>query len=327
MRESAFVKANISKWEEFERLIATNEKKDPDQLADLFVQLTDDLSYAKTHYHKSDITVYLNNLATKVHQSIYRNKKESKNRFVSFWKYELPEIFYEHRKQFLYAFLIFGLSVAVGAFSAANEDSFVRLILGDAYINMTLENIDSGEPMGVYGSMAQIDMFFAITFNNIRVSFMVFAAGIILSIGSGILLFKNGIMLGSFQYFFFTKGLLLQSALTIWIHGTIEIASIIIAGGAGILVGNSFLFPGTYSRLESLKMGASKGMKVIVGLIPLFIIAGFLESYVTRLFGMPDILKALIILASLAFIIFYVIIYPKRLYKHEIGRASCRERV
>jgi len=316
MRESAFVKANISKWEEFERLIATNAKKDPDQLADLFVQLTDDLSYAKTHYQKSDITVYLNNLATKVHQSIYRNKKESKNRFISFWKYELPEIFYEHRKQFLYAFLIFGLSVALGAFSAANEDSFVRLILGDAYINMTLENIDSGEPMGVYGSMAQIDMFFAITFNNIRVSFLVFAAGILLSIGSGILLFKNGIMLGSFQYFFFTKGLLLQSALTIWIHGTIEIASIIIAGGAGILVGNSFLFPGTYSRLASLKMGASKGMKVIVGLIPLFIIAGFLESYVTRLFGMPDILKALIILASLALIIFYVIIYPKRLYKH-----------
>lgn len=316
MRESAFVKANISKWEELERLIATNAKKDPDQLADLFVQLTDDLSYAKTHYQKSDITVYLNNLATKVHQSIYRNKKESKNRFISFWKYELPEIFYEHRKQFLYAFLIFGLSVALGAFSAANEDSFVRLILGDAYINMTLENIDSGEPMGVYGSMAQIDMFFAITFNNIRVSFLVFAAGILLSIGSGILLFKNGIMLGSFQYFFFTKGLLLQSALTIWIHGTIEIASIIIAGGAGILVGNSFLFPGTYSRLASLKMGASKGMKVIVGLIPLFIIAGFLESYVTRLFGMPDILKALIILASLALIIFYVIIYPKRLYKH-----------
>jgi uncharacterized membrane protein SpoIIM required for sporulation len=316
MRESAFVKANISKWEEFERLIATNAKKDPDQLADLFVQLTDDLSYAKTHYPKSDITVYLNNLATKVHQSIYRNKKESKNRFVSFWKYELPEIFYEHRKQFLYAFLIFGLSVVLGAFSAANEDSFVRLILGDAYINMTLENIDSGEPLGVYGTMAQLDMFFAITFNNIRVSFLVFAAGIVLSIGSGILLFKNGIMLGSFQYFFFTKGLLLQSVLTIWIHGTIEIASIIIAGGAGILVGNSVLFPGTYSRLESLKMGASKGMKVIVGLIPLFIIAGFLESYVTRLFGMPDILKAMIILASLAFIIFYVIIYPKRLYKH-----------
>jgi len=320
MRESAFVKANISKWEEFESLISSKNKKDPDQLADLFVQLTDDLSYAKTHYPKSDITVYLNNLATKVHQSIYRNKKESKNRFVSFWKYELPKIFFEHRKQFLYAFIIFALSVAIGAFSAANEDSFVRLILGDAYINMTLENIDSGEPMGVYGKMARIDMFFAITFNNIRVSFMVFAAGIVLSIGSGILLFKNGIMLGSFQYFFFTKGLLLQSALTIWIHGTIEIASIIIAGGAGILVGNSFLFPGTYSRLESLKRGASKGMKVIVGLIPLFIIAGFLESYVTRLFGMPDVLKALIILTSLAFIVFYVIVYPNRLYKHEFKR-------
>ena len=304
MRESAFVRANISKWEEFENLISSKVKKNPDQLANLFVQLTDDLSYAKTHYPKSNITGYLNNLATKVHQSIYRNKKEGKNRFVTFWKFELPLIFFEHQKQFLYAFIIFAMSTVLGVFSAANEDSFVRLILGDAYVNMTLENIESGEPMGVYGSMAQIDMFFAITFNNIRVSFLVFAAGIVLSVGSAILLFKNGVMLGSFQYFFYTKGLLLQSALTIWIHGTIEISSIIIAGGAGILVGNSFLFPGTYSRLESLKIGASKGMKVIMGLMPLFIIAGFLESYVTRLFGMPNILKALIILASLTFIIF-----------------------
>ena len=316
MRESAFVKANISKWEEFESLISSKAKKDPDQLAALFIQLTDDLSYAKTNYPKSDITIYLNNLATKVHQSIYRNKKERKNRFVAFWKFELPHIFFEHRRQFLYAFVIFALSTALGAFSSAYDDSFLRLIVGDTYVNMTLENIEKGEPMGVYGSMAQVDMFFAITFNNIRVSFMVFAAGIVLSIGSGILLFRNGVMLGSFQHFFYAKGLFLQSALTIWIHGTIEIASIILAGGAGLLVGNSFLFPGTYSRLESLKRGAVKGMKVIMGLMPLFIIAGFLESFVTRLTHMPDILKALIILSSLAFIIYYVIIYPNQLYRN-----------
>lgn len=322
MRESAFVKANISKWEEFERLIASKAKKDPDVLADLFIQLTDDLSYAKTHYPKSDVTGYLNNLSTKVHQYIYRNKKERQNRFVEFWKRELPLIFWEHRKAFGTSLLFFLGACIVGAFSAALDDNFVRLILGDTYVNMTLNNIDKGVPMGVYGEMAQVDMFFAITFNNVRVSFIAFAFGILASVGTVYLLFRNGVMLGSFQYFFYSKGLLLTSVLTIWIHGTIEIISIIMAGGAGLIMGNSMLFPGTYTRLESLRRGALTGAKVVLGLVPMFILAGFLESYVTRLFDMPDLIKVMIILGSLAFMIYYIILYPRKLFKNGVPTAD-----
>ena len=309
------MKANISKWEEFESLISAKVKKDPDQLADLFIQLTDDLSYAQTHYPKADITVYLNNLSTKVHQYIYRNRKERKNRFVEFWKLELPKIFWEHRKEFRNALMFFVGACIIGAFSAANDDAFVRLILGDQYVNMTLSNIERGVPLGVYGKMAQADMFVYITFNNIRVSFIAFAFGIIASIGTVFMLFQNGVMLGSFQYFFYSKGLLVTSLLTIWIHGTIEIISIVVAGGAGLIMGNSMLFPGTYTRMESLKKGALTGAKVVLGLVPMFILAGFLESYVTRLFGMPDFVKALIIFASLAFMIYYIILYPRKLFK------------
>lgn len=316
MRESAFVKANISKWEKFESLITSKQKKDPDELAELFIQLTDDLSHARTHYPKSDITVYLNNLSTKVHQDIYRNKKERKSRFVRFWKYELPEIFWLHRKEFLYSFIFFFSACLIGAFSAAHDPDFVRLILGDSYVNMTLENMENGEPLGVYGSMAQTDMFFTITFNNVRVSFIAFAFGIVASAGSVYLLFNNGVMLGSFQYFFYAKGYLLTSILTIWIHGTIEITSIVMAGGAGLIMGNSLLFPGTLPRGVSLRNGALKGAKVVLGLVPLFVIAGFLESFVTRLFGMPDILKASIILISLISMIYYIIIYPRKLYRN-----------
>ncbi|MEC7754513.1 stage II sporulation protein M [Roseivirga sp. UBA1976] len=318
MRESVFVKANISKWEKFESLISSKEKKDPDELASLFIQLTDDLAFARTHYPKSDVTSYLNNLSTKVHQDIYRNKKERKNRFVRFWKYELPEIFWAHRKEFMASFLFFLVSCIIGAFSAAQDQSFVRLILGDTYVNLTLENIEKGEPMGIYGSMAQTDMFFAITFNNIRVSFVAFAFGIASSVGTVYLLFRNGVMLGSFQYFFYSKGLLLTSVLTIWIHGTIEIISIIMAGGAGLIMGNSWMFPGTLPRLHSLRQGALKGAKVVLGLVPLFIIAGFLESFVTRLFGMPNVLKATIIVLSLISMVYYIILYPRKLYKNGV---------
>lgn len=315
MRESAFVRANINKWEEFERLISSSRKKDPDQLADLFIHLTDDLAYARTHYPKSDITQYLNNLSTKVHSSIYRNKKQSQSRFVRFWKLELPKIFYTHRKQFGYAFVIFFLSCLIGAFSAANESTFLRIAIpnGDAYVDMTLENIEKGEPMGVYGDTPQVDMFFYITFNNIRVSFFAFAAGVLFSVGTGLILFTNGVMLGAFQYFFYSKGFFLTSVLTIWIHGTIEIISIVMAGGAGMIMGNSILFPGTLSRMESLQKGALTGAKVVLGLVPLFITAGFLESFVTRLTHWPNFVKAFIILGSLAFMIYYIVIYPRQL--------------
>ncbi|MDH5398203.1 MAG: stage II sporulation protein M [Cyclobacteriaceae bacterium] len=326
MRRAAFVKNNQQRWKQFEDVVQGRLKVNPDKLAELFIQVTDDLAYSNTQYPDSDTTTYLNNLASRLHLEIYRNKKEDKTRIITFWTEELPLVLYRTRKPLLYSLIIFLLAAAIGAVSAANDETFVRLILSDQYVDMTLENIEKGEPMGVYGSMARADMFFAITLNNIMVSFRTFIWGgflgpmplfVFLSFGTGFILLQNGIMLGAFQYFFFTKGLLMESALIIWLHGTIEISSIIIAGGAGILAGNSLLFPGTYSRLESFKHGLRDGIKIIIGLVPLFILAGFIESFVTRLFEMPLILKVLIILGSLAFVVFYFIIYPRKVYlKH-----------
>ena len=189
---------------------------------------------------------------------------------------------------------------------------------------MTLENIENGEPMGVYGKMQQFDMFLGITLNNVFVSFRAFIWGgimgsmplfLFLSFGTGLILMYNGIMLGSFQYFFYEQGLFMESFLTIWIHGTIEISAIIMAGAAGIVAGNSLLFPGTYSRYASFRRGFRDGMKIIVGLVPLFIAAGFIESYITRLFDMPDLLKAAIIFASFGFILYYFVLYPRKVAK------------
>jgi uncharacterized membrane protein SpoIIM required for sporulation len=144
----------------------------------------------------------------------------------------------------------------------------------------------------------------------VRVSFFTFAAGVFSPLGTIYFLFKNGIMLGAFQYFFYHHHILLESFLTIWIHGTLEISAIIIAGAAGIVVGNGWLFPKTYSRMESFKMGAIRGGKIIVGLVPIFIVAGFLESFVTRHTEMPNLLKISIIILSALFIIYYFVIYP-----------------
>jgi uncharacterized membrane protein SpoIIM required for sporulation len=313
MREAAFIRQNKDKWKQYE----TEASSDPDVLADRFIALTDDLSFARTFYPESDITYYLNNLTGQVHQAIYKNKKEKKNRFVMFWKAELPVLLHYHRRQLFFAFLIFALACGIGALSAAYDDTFVRLILGDSYVNKTISNIQQGDPMAVYKQQGEMPMFLGITLNNIKVSFLAFVAGVFFSVGTFWILLSNGIMVGAFHYFFYKYGLLLSSVLTIWIHGTLELSAIVIAGCAGFVMGNSLLFPKTYSRLVSFRRGAREGLKIVVGLVPIIMLAGFLEGFVTRHTEMPLYLSILIIGASAFFIGFYFIYYPVYLFRRK----------
>lgn len=311
MREALFVKQNAEKWKAYEKLQTTN----PDELADRFVDITNDLAYARTFYPKSKTTAYLNGIASLLHQSIYRNKKEDSSRFITFWKFELPLLFYKYRRQLLYAFLFFLTFALIGALSAKHDDTFVRLIMGDSYVNMTNENIAKGDPFGVYKRQNEFEMFFMIAANNIYVSLVTFVSGIFFSIGPVFMMLKNGVMLGSFEYYFFSKGLGLQSVLVIWIHGTLEISSIIIAGAAGLVLGHGLLFPKTYTRAQAFKSSAKDGTKIAVGIVPILLVAAFFEGFITRHTEMPMALSTCILGASLFFIIWYVILYPLLLNK------------
>lgn len=311
MREGLFIKKNIDKWKGYQYEPTNN----PDEMAGQFTELVNDLGYAKTFYPHSKVTQYLNGLATRIYLSIYRNKKENSSRIIRFWKTELPLVIRKHHRLVLYSFIIFTLFAIMAAFSAAHDETFVRGILGDEYVDMTEDNISRGDPFGVYKSPNQLSMFMQIAVNNIKVSFFVFVTGILLSIGTIWNLFTNGVMLGAFQYFFFARGLGWKSVLVIWIHGTLEISSIIIAGAAGLVLGNSILFPGTHGRLYSLKKGGKDGVKMMIGLVPMFLVAASLEGFVTRYSSMPMWLSISILGISLFFVIWYFVVYPIRLEK------------
>ena len=319
MREAQFLKQNAEKWKQYE--IEIKSHKHPDKLADRFIELTDDLSYSKTFYPKSSTTRYLNGLAALFHQKIYKNKKEKSTRIWSFWQFELPYLFGHYHRQFLYSLIFFLVFCFIGAISAMYDENFIRLILGDDYVNMTNENIERGDPFGVYKRDGQLDMFLWIAFNNIRVAFATYAMGAFFSVGAVWLLFNNGLMLGSFEYYFFSKHLGFKSIAVVFIHGTLEIWAIVIAGAAGLILGNSILFPGTFSRSVSILKGGRDGLKIVFGLVPVFLAAAFLESFVTRYDHMPGWLSVSILGASLLFIIWYFILYPIRLH-NRIRNAS-----
>ena len=174
---------------------------------------------------------------------------------------------------------------------------------------------ENGNPIGVYGEMPESFMFAYITINNITVSFKMLAAGMFFSIGAGFYALYNFIMLGSFFALFYQYNVLGKALKVVWIHGTIEMSVITIACCAGFILGNSFMFPYTYSRLESFKRGARDSVKIVFGLIPLFICDGFLESFVTRYTEMELWLSLTIILGSMAFLLWYFIYLPFK-FKH-----------
>ncbi|WP_439152968.1 stage II sporulation protein M [Winogradskyella sp.] len=322
MREASFVKQNKEKWIGFENALDNNAKINPDDLASYYIQLTNDLSYAQTYYPESKTLLYLNSLASQAHQKIYVTKKESKNKIVSFWRDEFPLFFRQYHKTLLYSFLIFMSAVMIGVVSTLNDDSFIRLILGDGYVNMTVENIEKGEPMAVYKSGSSTGTFLGITINNIRVAIIAFALGVFFSVGTIYVLFSNGIMLGAFITFFYNYGILEKTS-TVWLHGTIEISVIVIAGCAGLVMGNSFLFPKTYSRRVAFMKGAKDGLKIVVSTIPFFIIAGFIEGFITR-YGeqMPWFIAYGIIFISLFIIVYYYIAYPILLHKASLTESQ-----
>lgn len=311
MKEFTFIRNNIDKWQRAEIIISDADSQSPDRLAEVYTDLTSDLAFAQTHYPDSRITIYLNKLSSVLHNSIYRNKREKWTRILTFWTQEVPLVMYDARKLLLASFLIFLISMLIGVMSQCFDHDFCRIILGDYYVDMTLDNIAKGKPMAVYDNDGELNMFLGITFNNIRVSFMIFVSGILTSIATGAYLFQNSVMLGCFETFFAQHGLLYESFLAVFLHGTLEISAIIIAAAGGLAIGNGWLFPGTYSRLVSFRRGAKRGLKIVAGTVPVFILAGFIEGFVTRHTEVPDALRLAFILLSLAFVICYFVILPQ----------------
>ena len=309
MKETRFIEQNKEKWLESEMLLKESQK-DPEKLSHLFTQVVDDLSYSRTHYPNRSVRVYLNRLSREYFSLIYGHKKERKNRFTSFWLDEIPQIVIYARKPLILSLLIFILSATIGVFSAIKDPQFTSSILGEQYVTMTKANIEKGDPMAVYKEGHQVDMLLGITLNNLLVAFRTYVMGVFLSIGTIAILLYNGIMVGCFQYFFIERGLFAESALTIWLHGTLEISSIILAGGAGLTLGSGLIFPGTHSRLQAFQISAIRSLKLMLGITPIFVFAAIIESFLTRYTETPDFIRLLLIVLSAVFIIGYFVVYP-----------------
>ncbi len=316
MREIAFIKQNKEKWLEFEEVISNKIEKTPDEIAQLHIQIMNDLSYAQSFYPKSNVVPYLNKLAKSSYSKIYHTKKQTKNTFVSFFIETVPLLVYKNRKYMYISFAVFFIFFFIGLLSTFNDENFARQILSNNYVDQTLENIKNGDALGVYKKGSTWGSFIGIFNNNLRVGLNMFLSGLFIGIGTGYYIMVNGIMVAVFQAFFYQHNSLLDSLKGIWIHGTYEIFGMIIEAGCGYIIGASILFPGALKRFESFKKGLREAFFIFLSTIPFTFIAAFLEGYVTRLYNqVPAFVCVFIILFCLVTISYYYLIFPFRVAK------------
>ena len=311
MREVAFIKQNKDKWLEVETVLNERKPISPDQMADYYVQLLGDLSFVQTYYPKSNTTIYLNFLVTQIYQKIYKTKRIEKNRLKFFFTDYIPMLAYKYRKLIYFSFILFFFFALVGALSAYYEPRYVRAIMGDMYVNMTLENIENGDPMAVYKQGSNWASAIELTFNNVKVAFYCFLFGITAGVMTFSTALQNGVILGAFMYFCYEMGEINAALRALWLHGAMEIFSIVIAIASGFVLTGGILFPKTYSRMLSFKIAFREGVSLLFGTVPFFIAAGFIEGFITRYYyDMPLWLNLTIILGTLAVITYYFLIYP-----------------
>lgn len=306
MREALFIKKNKDRWTKVQEQVS----EDPDETATDFIQLVDDLAYAKTFYPAGKVTSYINTQASKFYLEIYKNRKEESNRLLTFWKYDLPLVINKHYKICWFAFLLFLLFFVIGFFTSRMDEGVARSFMGDGYVDMTKENIKKGNPFGVYETGSMFLDWMGIMINNIKVGMIVFVGGLFFAIPALYKHCETGVMLGIFNQLFADNGYGLDFWLVVFVHGTLEITALIFSSAAGIILGTSFIFPGTIKRIDAFKQGAKDGIKLMIGMLPIFVIAAFFESYITRLYNNHSWLTTAVFGVSVLFVIWYFVVWP-----------------
>jgi uncharacterized membrane protein SpoIIM required for sporulation len=245
------------------------------EIALLYRQVAADLSVLRRDETARAHADNVNQLLARAHHIIYSRKKTGWNTLFRFLKDEYPAIF---QRQFRYVIASLLVSVGWGLLGAALTNSrpeFMRHYVGPAMIatmeqhKMWTESIVSVAPQETSHIMT----------NNLTVSFVTFAGGIIFGLGTFWFLYINGMMLGVIAAACHQYGMSIPLWSFVAPHGSLELPAIIIAGAAGFRIGHAMLFPGGYRWKESVAKGGIEATRLVAGVIPMLVVAGCLEGF------------------------------------------------
>jgi len=223
----------------------------------------------------SEVIAYLNALVVRVHGIIYKRSRFKWSSVIAFLRTDFPSTF---RRNLLFVAVSAGIFVlfgAIGFLLGLAEPGFIELVVPDNIIR----KVEGGKVWfdSLYTIAPQASSF--LMTHNISVTFFVISLGMTFGIGAVYLLALNGLLLGTVAALCHNHGLSMEFWSFVLPHGSLELSAIIIAGGAGLILGHVLVAPGPYRRMDLLaERGRDVGM-LAFGCVPLLVTAGVIEAF------------------------------------------------
>jgi uncharacterized membrane protein SpoIIM required for sporulation len=272
-------------WARADELTARSEKggiralshNELQELALLYRQTASDLATIREDPSSNRLAQSLNQLLGRAHNSIYMGRRAKASGIVAFYRDTFPQVFHDTLLYTLAACAVFFATAAAGFVMAILDPGFQRYFLGGAM----MESIDKHQ-MWTHSVVSIKPLASsAIMTNNLTVSFATFALGITAGVGTVWMLAFNGLLFGVVNAACWQAGMSDQLLSFVAPHGVLELPAIFIAGGGGLLIAKGLLFPGTLSRREALVRDGGRAMRLALGIIPLLIVAGTVEGFIS----------------------------------------------
>lgn len=278
-----FVESRLEKWRRLEDLTNRASKlrlrslkgDEVREFGRLYRRTAADLAIAREEVRDKRLINYLNYLVSRAHGAIYRSESSGFEGILQFYRYEFPAVFRQTFRYTVISFLIF-FAAALFAFTVVQlDESFADRISPQLHRDIAAHH-NWTDAIRQYTPLAAT----SIQANNISVTFLAFAGGVVAGLLTIWMLAQNGMLLGAVMSLCITHRFW---AIPIFVaaHGVIELTAIFIAGGGGLLVGRALLMPGELKRSDALVTNGLLAIKLIVGCIPMLIIAGFIEGFIS----------------------------------------------
>ncbi|MGH9496832.1 MAG: stage II sporulation protein M [Candidatus Sulfotelmatobacter sp.] len=252
----------------------------------LYRQIAADLAALREDRGSVHFARYLNQLLARAHNIIYSAPKASPKAVLRFFTQTYPCVFRSNLRLVELALAVFAISAAIGAALTFQDPDFKLNILGPQMVQtiqkreMWTHSIVAIKPLASSSIMT----------NNLSVAFSTFALGITAGLGTIYMLIFNGLLIGVIGMACHLSGMSIKLWEFVAPHGVLELPAIFLAGGAGLRVATGLLFPGFLPRRESLVRAGTEGVQLLLGSIPILVVAGVIEGFVSPT-GVPRGLK------------------------------------
>ena len=303
-----FLESRLAKWKRLEELtervsrlrLKSLSGEEVREFGRLYRRTAADLAIAREEVTDKRLVNYLNYLVGRAHGAIYRSESSGFGVFINFFRYDFPAIF---RKTFpftLAAFITFILATGFASVVCLLDEGFADRIAPGmrqdiiGHHNWT-DAINSANPLAST----------SIQRNNITVTFYAFAGGVLAGVGTLLVLVQNGLLLGMvlslcFRYRFWEVPIFVSA------HGVIELTAIFISGGAGLLIGKALLMPGDLRRIDALVENGRLAIKLVLGCIPMLLIAGLIEGFISPAHIPPSFKFSVSALSAVVMVIYFL---------------------